>query len=145
MGTNVLLVDDNAARSDERRDDLVAAGVEVISAFEEHQAANALKSHPVDVVCIDSQFVMNCGWGVGALIDGLNPTVPVVLVVDDSHLPSHFEKYVDIMIDRAEFDLTGPRLMQQLNRGQIPFFQRWFTDWVNRASESRSGEAIPKC
>jgi len=145
MGTHVLLVDHKAARSNERQDDLVAAGVEVISAFEEHQAANALKSHRVDVVCMDSQFVMNFGSGLGALIEGLNPTAPVVLVVDDTHIPGHFQKYVDIVIDRADFDVTGPRMMQQLNRGQVTFFQRWFGEWVSRASKLRRDEAIPTC
>jgi DNA-binding NtrC family response regulator len=141
METQVLLVDDNAARCNERLDDLVAAGVEAISAFEEYQAAEALKWNRVDVVCIDSQFVMNGGSGIGVLIEGLKPIVPVVLIVDEGQIPRHFQKYVDIVIDRADFDITGTRLLQQLNRGQVTFFQRWFGDWVNRASHSRRSEA----
>jgi DNA-binding NtrC family response regulator len=141
METQVLLVDHNAARCNERRDDLVAAGVEAISAFEEYQAAEALKCNRVDVVCIDSQFVINGGSRIGPLIEGLKPVVPVVLIVDEGHIPHHFQEYVDIVIDRADFDITGTRLLQQLHRGQVTFFQRWFGDWVNRASQSRRGEA----
>lgn len=75
-------------------------------------------------------------------MEGLDPAVPVVLVVDDAQIPSHFERYVDIVIERADFDITGTWLMQQLNRARVTFFERWFGDWVNRASESRRGEAI---
>ena len=139
METQVLLVDHNAARCNERRDDLAAAGVEAISAFEEEQAAEVLKCNRVDVVCIDSQFVMNDGSEMGALIEGLKPNVPVVLIVHEGQIPHNFQKYVDIVIDRTDFDITGTRLLQQLNSGRVTFFQRWFGDWVDRASQSGRG------
>ena len=66
MQTYVLLIDHNAARCNERRNGLATAGVEVISAVEEAEAAEALKSNRVDVVCIDTQFVTNCESGIGA-------------------------------------------------------------------------------
>ena len=141
----VLLIDHNAERCNERRNDLAAAGVEAISAFEEHQAASLRKSHRVYAVCIDSQVAMNWGAWVAGLIEGLKPIAPVVLIVDEGPIPRHFEKYVDIVIDRADFDITGPHLMQQLNWGQATFFQRWFGDWMNRTSGSRHDEAIPTC
>ena len=122
MQTYVVLIDHNAARCNARRDSLIAAGVEVISAVEEEQAAEVLKSNRVDVVCIDSQFVTNCGSGIGAIIEGLKPAVSVVMLGDEAQIPGNFEKYVDIIIDRADFDLTGPWLMQELNRAQLTFF-----------------------
>lgn len=84
---------------------------------------------------------MHAGSGIGALIEGLKPIVPVVLIVDEGQIPRHFQKYVDIVIDRADFEIAGTRLLQQLNSGQVTFFQRWFGDWVNRASPSRRCEA----
>ena len=137
----VLLVDHNAARCNERRHELMAAGVGVIGASKECQAMEALKCNRVDVVCIDAQFVMNSGCGIGALIEDLKPAVPVVLIVDEGQIPRHFQKYVDIVIDRADFEITGTRLLQHLNCGQVTFFERWFGDWVNRASPSRRRDA----
>ncbi len=145
MGTQVLLVDNDAARSNRRRNDLADAGVEVISAFEEQQAAEAMKSDRVDVICIDSQFVTNCGSGIGALIELRMPTTPVVLIVDGPRIPSQLQKHIDIIVDREDFPKVGKRLMQQLSRGQVPFFQEWFYAWVNHASQSRRGELNPPC
>ena len=114
MGTQVLLVDNDAARSNRRRNDLAAAGVEVITAFEEQQAAEAMKSDRVDVICIDSQFVTNRGPGIGALIERRLSTTPVVLIVDEAQIPGQLQKHVDIIVDREDFPRMGKRLMQQL-------------------------------
>jgi DNA-binding NtrC family response regulator len=145
MSTQVLLVDHDAARSDKRRKDLAAAGVEVISAFEEQQAAAALQSDHVDVICIDSQFVTNCGPGIGALIERREGPIPVVLIADEARVPGQLQMRVDVIVDREDFPRTGRHLMQQLSRGQVPFFQRWFCEWVNRDPQSRRGDAIPPC
>lgn len=53
MNTHVLLVDDNAARSRQRRRDMASAGLQVTSAFDEQQVAAAMKSDRVDVICCD--------------------------------------------------------------------------------------------
>ncbi len=143
MQPYILLIDHNSARCNERRDGLVAAGVEVISAVEEEQAAEVLKSNRVHVICIDSQFVSKCGSGIGVAIERLKPAVSVVMLGDEAQIPGHFEKYVDVIIGRADFDLTGPWLIHELNHAQHTFFQRWFDDWVNREPESRSGDATP--
>jgi DNA-binding NtrC family response regulator len=145
MGTQVLLVDNDAARSNRRRNDLAAAGVEVISAFEEQQAAEAMKSDRVDIICIDSKFVTNRGPGIGALIERRMSTTPVVLIVDEAQIPGQLQKHADVIVDREDFPRMGKRLMQQLSRGQVPFFQRWFCAWVNRASQPNRGESIPPC
>jgi DNA-binding NtrC family response regulator len=145
MKTHVLLVDDNASRSAERRHYLVGAGVEVINACEVRQAIEVMQSHRVDVVCIDAQFVVNRGSEIGALVKCLKPFVPVVLIADDDRIPDHFEEHVDIVIDRADFDVTGRRLVQELNRGHVPFFRRWFDEWTDCASKSGRDETIRAC
>ncbi len=145
MGTQILLVDNDAARSNRRRNDLAAAGVEVITASEEQQAAEAMKSDRVDIICIDSQFVTNRGPGIGALIELRMATTPVVLIVDDAQIPGQLQKHVDVIVDREDFPRMARGLMQQLSRGQVPFFQRWFGAWVNRAFQSRRGESFPPC
>ena len=68
MEAQVLRVDHNAARCNERRHELARAGVAVISASKECQAAEALNCNRLDVICIDSQFVMSFGSGIGALV-----------------------------------------------------------------------------
>jgi DNA-binding NtrC family response regulator len=145
MGTQILLVDNDAARSNRRRNDLAAAGVEVITASEEQQAAEAMKSDRLDIICIDSQFVRNRGPEIGALIEHRTSSIPVVLIVDEARIPGQLQKHVDIIVDREDFPRMGKRLMQQLSRGQVSFFQRWFCAWVNRASQPQGGESIPPC
>ena len=145
MGTHVLLVDNNLARSNERRDDVSVAGIEVSSAFDEQQAAEALKSDCVDVICLDSQFVTNYGEGISTLIERRMPAITTVLIVDEARIPSHLQRCVDIVVQREDFPMIGKRLMQQLARGHVPFFERWFCDWVIRASQLSRGEAIPAC
>ncbi len=143
MGAQILLVDNDAARSNRRRNDLAATGVEVITASEEQQAAEAMKSDHLDVICIDSQFVTNCGPQIGALIELRTTSTPVVLIVDEARIPGQLQKHVDVIVDREDFPRMGKRLMQQLSRGQVPFFQRWFCAWVNRTSQPQGGESIP--
>jgi DNA-binding NtrC family response regulator len=145
MSTHVLLVDDNAARSRQRQDDMASAGVRVISAFEEQQAVEVLDSARIDVICIDSQFVTNRGAGIGALIEDRMSTIPVVLILDEAQIPGNLQEYVDVVMDREDFPVKGSQLMQDLDHGQVPFFQRWFCAWVGRASQSRRGEAVPTC
>ena len=65
-----------------------------------------------------------------------------LLIIDDERIYGHFEEHVDISIDRADFDVAGRRLVQELNRGHVPFFRRWFDEWTDRASESRGEETI---
>lgn len=138
---HVLLVDDNTSRCANRSRYLAEAGIEVISACEECQAGEAMKTRPVDVVCIDSQFVLNRGHAMGAFIERLKPLVPVVLIADSDFIPCHFEQHVDIVIDRADFDIAGTRLIRQFNGGHASFFERWFDEWTNRASTRGSDEA----
>ncbi len=107
MSTQVLLVDNDARRSYKRRKDLAAAGVEVISAVEEQQAAAALKSDHVDVICIDSQFVANCGPGIGALIERRMGTIPVILIADEARIPGQLQRHVDVIVDREDFPRMG--------------------------------------
>ena len=95
MKAHVLLVDDNALRSANRRHYLVGGGVEVINASEERQAIEVVQSHRVDVVCIDAQFVPNRGSEIGAFVKFLKPRVPVVLIADDDRIPGHFEEHVE--------------------------------------------------
>jgi hypothetical protein len=109
MKTHVLLVDDNASRSADRRHYLVGGGVEVINACEERRAIEVVQSHRVGVVCIDAQFVVNRGSEIGAFVKYLKPCVPVVLIADDDRIPGHLEEHVDIVIDRADFDIAGRR------------------------------------
>ena len=136
MGTHVLLVDNNAVRSRKRRDDMASAGVQVTSAFDEQQVAEAMKSDRVDVICVDSQFVASRGPEIGALIERRMPTIPVVLILDDALVPGNLQEYVDIVVDRDDFATKGSRLMKDLDHGQVPFFQRWFCEWVSRRSQS---------
>jgi DNA-binding NtrC family response regulator len=145
MGTHVLLVDNNRARLNKRREDVTVAGIEVISAFDEQQAAEALKSAPVDVICIDSQFVRNCGPGIGECIERRLPGITTVLIVDDARIPPQLERYVDIVVQREDFPTIGKRLMQELACGHVPFFERWFCEWVNRASQASRYEAVSAC
>ena len=140
MKTHVLLVDDNASRSADRRHYLVGAGIEVINASEERQAIEVVQSHRVDVVCIDAQSAVNRGAGIGAFVRYLKSHVPVVLIADDGRIPGHFEEHVDIVIDRADFDLTGGRLVQELCRDHVPFFQRWFDEWASRRTSKTGGD-----
>ena len=107
MKTHVLLVDDSASRSADRQHYLVGAGVEVLNASEELQAIEVVQSHRVDVVCIDAQFVVNRGSKIGAFVKRLKPCVPVILIADNDRVPGHFEEHADIVIDRADFDITG--------------------------------------
>jgi DNA-binding NtrC family response regulator len=86
MTTHVLLVDDNASRSSDRQRFLAAAGVEIIIACNEHRAAEVIKSHRVDVVCIDSEFVVNRGPWLGAFIRRQLPFFPVIMIADDSRI-----------------------------------------------------------
>jgi PleD family two-component response regulator len=122
MKAHVLLIDDNASRSAERRHYLVGAGLGVINACEERQAIEVMQSYRVDVVCIDAQFVVNRGSEVGALVKCLKPFVPVVLIADDDRLPGHSKVHVDIVIDRADFDVTGGRLVQGAKPGSRSIF-----------------------
>jgi DNA-binding NtrC family response regulator len=142
MTTYVLLVDDNASRSADRQRFLAASGVEIIIACDEYRAVEVIKSRRVDVVCIDSEFVMNRGPWLGAFIRRQVPFVPVVLIADDARVPGHFEKQVDIVIDRADFAISGRGLIRELLRGHAPFFHTWFEDWMNRATKSELGEAV---
>ena len=144
MTTHVLLVDDNASRSAERRHYLAGAGVEVMNACEGHEAIEFIQSHRVDVVCIHAQFVVNRGSEIGTFFKCLKPFVPVILIADDNWVPGHFEESVDIVIDRADFDLAGRRLVQELNRGHVLFFRRWFDECADRASKSER-EIIHMC
>ena len=145
MKTHVLLVDDNGLRSMGRRHSLVGAGVEVINACGGREAIEVMQSQRVDVVCIDAQFVVNRRSEIGAFVKCLKPFVPVVLIADDDRIPGHFEEHVDIVIDRADFDITGRRLVQELNRGHVTFFRRWFDEWTERASKSGREETIRAC
>ena len=145
MTTHVLMVDDNASRCADRSRYLAEAGIEVINACEERWAAEAMKTQRVDVVCVDAQFAVNRGHAMGAFIECLRPLVPVVLIADADFIPGHFEKHVDIVIDRDDFDNAGTRLIRQFNRGQASFFQRWFEEWTNRASTVGSDEAMHNC
>ncbi len=146
MKAHVLLVDDNASRSEGRRQYLVGAGIEVINASEEGQAMKLVQSHRVDVVCIDAQSALNRGPGIGAFVKFLKPRVPVVLIADDGRIPGHFEEHVDIVIDRADFDITGGHLVRELYRNQVPFFWRWFDEWaIRRTSEPGGDETIYTC
>jgi len=146
MKAHVLLVDDNASRSEDRRQYLVGAGIEVINASEERQAIEVVQSHRVDVVCIDAQSALNRGPGIGAFVKCLKPHVPVVLIADDGRIPGHFEEHVDMVIDRADFDITGRHLVRELYRNQVPFFWRWFDEWASRrTSKPGSDETIYTC
>jgi DNA-binding NtrC family response regulator len=146
MKTHVLLVDDNASRSADRQHYLVGAGVEVLNASEELQAIEVVQSHRVDVVCIDAQFVVNRGSKIGAFVKRLKPCVPVILIADNDRVPGHFEEHADIVIDRADFAITGRRLLQELGRDHVPFFQQWFDEWANRrTSEPGRDETIHAC
>jgi DNA-binding NtrC family response regulator len=145
MSTHVLLVDNNAARSRQRRHDMASAGVQVTNAFDEQQVAEAMDSVRIDVICVDSQFVSDRGAEIGALMETRMRTVPVVLILDDAQVPGNLQSYVDVVVDREDFPTKGTQLMQDLDGGQVPFFQRWFCEWVGRASLSRRNEAVPTC
>ena len=142
MTTHVLLVDDNASRSADRQRFLAASGVEIIIACDEYRAVEVIKSHRVDVVCIDSEFVMNREPWLGAFMRRQVPFVPVVLIADDARVPGHFEKHVDIVIDRADFAISGRGLIRELLRGHVPFFHTWFEVWMNRAAKSEHGALV---
>jgi DNA-binding NtrC family response regulator len=142
MATHVLLVDDNASRSADRQRFLAAAGVEIIIACNEYRAVELIKSSRVDIVCIDSEFVLNRGPWLGAFVRRQMPFVPVVLIADDGRIPDHFEKHVDIVIDRADFAISGRGLIRELLRGHVPFFHTWFEDWMNRAIKSERGQPV---
>lgn len=143
MKAHVLLVDDNALRSADRQHYLVGAGVEVMNASEQRHAIEVVQSHRVDVVCVDAQFVVNRGSKIGAFVKRLKPRVPVILIADNDRVPGHFEEHADIVIDRADFDVTGRRLIQELCRDHVPFFQRWFDEWASRrTSEPGRDETI---
>jgi DNA-binding NtrC family response regulator len=140
MTTHVLLVDDNVSRSADRQRFLVTAGVEIITACDEYRAVEVIKSHGVDVICIDAEFVVNRGSWLGAFIKRQTPFVLVVLIADDDRIPDHFEKHVDIVIDRADFAISGRGLIRELLRGHVPFFHTWLEGWMNRATKSERGE-----
>ena len=146
MKPQVLLVDDNASRSADRRQCLAGAGLEVINASEGCQAIEVVQSHRVDVVCIDAQSAVNRKPAIGAFVQYLRPRVPVVLIADDGRIPGHFEEHVDIVIDRADFDITGGHLVRELYRNQVPFFWRWFDEWASRRTPKPGGdETIYTC
>jgi len=146
MKARVLLVDDNASRSADRRQYLGGAGIEVINASGERQATEIVQSHRVDVVCIDAQSAVNRGSGIGGFVKYLKPHVPVVLIADDGRTPSHFEEHVDIVIDRADFDITGGHLVRELYQTQVPFFWRWFDEWaIRRTSKPGGDETVYTC
>src|SRR5271165_5539476 len=121
MKAHVLLVDDNASRSAERWQYLVGAGIEVINASDDRQAIEVVQSHRVDVVCIDAQSAVNRGSGIGAFVKYLKPHVPVVLIADDGRIPGHFEEHVDIVIDRADFDIRGDTWFENYTGIRIHF------------------------
>ena len=124
---------------------MASAGVQVTSAFDERQVAEAMESDLLDVICVDSQFVATRGAEIGALIESRLPSIPVVLILDDAQVPGNLQGYVDVVMDREDFVTKGTSLMQDLDHGQIPFFQRWFCQWVGRTSQSTRGEAVPTC
>lgn len=97
------------------------------------------------MICVDSQFVTSRGPDIGALIESQMPSIPVVLILDDALVPGNLQEYVDVVVDREDFVTKGTRLMQDLDHGQTPFFQRWFCEWVGRASQSRRGGPMPTC
>jgi DNA-binding NtrC family response regulator len=142
MTTHVLLVDDNVSRCAERQRFLAASGVEIITACNEYRAVEVIRSNRVDVVCIDSEFLVNRGPWLGAFIRRHMPLVSVILIADDARIPGHFEKHVDIVIDRADFAISGRELVRELLRGHAPFFHTWFEDWMNRATKSERREAV---
>lgn len=142
MPAHVLLVDDNASRSTARQRFLAAAGVEIVIACSEYRAVEVIKSGRVDVVCLDAEFVVNRGPWLGAFIRRQTPCVPVVLIADNGRIPVHFEKHVDIVIDRADFAISGRGLIRELLRGHVPFFHTWFEDWMNRAIKPERGEPV---
>ncbi len=142
MGTHVLLVDNNAARSADRQRFLASAGVKIIAVGDEYRAVEVINSGRVEVVCIDSEFVANRGPWLGAFIKRQMPLVSVVLIVDGDQIPGRFEKYVDIVIDRTDFAISGVGLIRELSKGHTPFFRTWFEDWMNRAAQSERAESV---
>ena len=148
MEAHVLCVDNNGPRLMRHQKSLENAGCVILNTCDETQAVNLLKSHPVDVVCVQSGFVDGGGngWnGVGTNLERVKPDVPIVLIRDNGAIPSSFEEQVDVVIEEADFDARARWLLVQLQDVQYPFFLRWLNDWKGRASEPRNDEPLRIC
>ncbi len=132
MRAQILCVDDNGSRSIDRRRSLEDIGFAVMYACDETQAAEMLKSHPVDIVCVDSHSLNRVGSALGASIKSVKPHVPLVLICDKNVTPDTLGEHVDIVIDEPDFDTKGQWLLEELSDAYAPFFLRWLDEWLDR-------------
>lgn len=141
----VLCVDQSTSRSKDRLKSLESAGFGVLKASDELHAIELLQSHRVDVICIAPQNGEVQQPGMGRSLKSVRPDVPVVLIRNQGNPPLHFEEYVDIVIDEADFRATGRGSIQLLQGAPNLFFARWFVNWMRRSSELATGESRPTC
>ena len=145
MKAHVLCVDDNGPRSIDRRKSLEDIGFVVMSACDETQAAEFLKSHPVDIVCVDSHSLNSVGSALGASIKSVMPHVPLILICDKDTTPGTLGEHVDIVMDEPDFDTKGQWLLKELCNAYAPFFLRWLYERKDGASASKQGGPSRVC
>lgn len=145
MSAQVLCVDSDGRRLMGHQKSLEDAGFVVLSACDETQAVNLLRSNPVDVVCVRSGLADGGGNGVCANLKNVKPDVPIVLIRDDGAIPGRFHEQVDVVIEESSFDARVQWLIVKLQDVQYPFFLRWLDDWRCSASEPRNDEPFRVC
>jgi hypothetical protein len=145
MRAHILCVDDNGSRSADRRRSLEDVGFVVMYACDETQAAELLKSHPVDVVCVDSHSLNRVGSALGASIKNVKPRVPLILICDKDTTPGTLGEHVDIVMDEPDFDTKGQWLLEELCDAYAPFFLRWLDEWLDRELASKKDESSGIC
>ncbi len=145
MRAHILCVDDNSPRSIGRRRSLEDVGFVVMYACGEAQAAEFLKSHPVDIVCVDSHSLNPVGSALGASIKSVKPHVPLILICDKDATPDTLGKHVDIVMDEPDFETKGQWLLQELCDAHAPFFLRWLDEWLDRELASKKDKPSRVC
>ena len=145
MRAHILCVDDNGSRSIDRRRSLEDVGFVVMYACDETQAAALLKTHPVDIVCVDSYSLNSVGSALGASIKNVKPRVPLILICDKDTTTGTLGEHVDIVMDEPDFDTKGQWLLEELCDACAPFFLRWLDEWLDRELASKKDESSGIC
>lgn len=138
----VLMLDNNVAPSKRRSRYLEATGFEVVTTSGQHRVARILDARTVDVVCVDLQLGEDPGPAEGVLARYLSPKLPVVLISDDTSVPSGMKRIVDVVVDPSTLNRFGTRIIQQIGSSRGSFFKRWFEEWSSRAARVATGHAV---
>jgi hypothetical protein len=141
MQVRVLCIVGNDKRWEDWRDQFLTSGHTVVRATDERQAFEVLKSHVVDLICIDSHTVAETWTSEGRLSPDnlhLHPRVPIVLVRTEVGIPAHFEQHVDVVTNEVGLGSSARWLIDDLHEVRFPLFVQWFNRWKQQYEQNKS-------